>query len=266
MKIEKLRLKKMNNTRDLGGFPAADGKKIKRGRLLRSGRLHDLPEETIKKLEAMNIDNIIDMRTETEIKEHMPTILEGVEYHYLPLVCTATPGITTGNRSMAGTMMQESKRIKSEFGTADNYMTCMYNFILFEEESRKKLRTIFDLFLKEEKCILWHCNGGKDRTGIVAMLIEGVLGVDKKLIVEDYVISHRFQRRRRGWQKFGLMISPIPLRFKHILYALMAAKPQYITGAIDEIEKRYGSIEGYVKGALGLTDADIKVLKDKYLE
>ncbi len=265
MRIEKLKLKRMNNTRDLGGFPVEGGKHIKKGKLLRSGRLHKLPESTVKSLEKYGIDTIVDMRIDTEIKEHMPTILDGVTYYYLPLVCTATAGITSGN-SMAGTMLSESKRIKSEFGTADNYMLSMYASILFTPESQEKLRKIFDLFLAEEKCILWHCNGGKDRTGIVAMLIEGVLGVDRSLIIEDYMASKRFQHRRRGWQKFGLMVSPIPLRFKHILYALMDAKREYIEGTLDALDEKYGGIVGYVKDALGLSDEQIALLKDKYLE
>lgn len=265
MHSEKLRLKGGYNMRDLGGLPSSDGKKIKRGKLIRSGRLCKLPYKTVQALENMGVDTVIDMRLDKEIETRRPTLLDKAEYFYLPLVCTATPGITTG-KSMAGTMKRESRRIKEEFGTADNYMISMYNFILFEKESQQKLKLIFDLILKEENCIIWHCNSGKDRAGIVSMLLEGVLGVSREDIVDDYMATKKIQLRHRRMQRLGLAIIPGFKDFKNLLRALMATKPEYINGAIDEIESRYGSITGYVTKALGVTEEEIEILKNKYLE
>ena len=265
MRIEKLHLKKTKNMRDLGGFPVEGGKTIKYGKLIRSGRLYKLPENTVNALREMNIDTVIDLRIEKEIDEHKPTIIEGATYYYLPLVCTATPGITA-ERSMAKLMHSESKRIKKEYGTAENYMVSLYKLILFDPESQKKLKVIFDLLLKEENCILWHCNSGKDRTGIVSMLIEGVLGVDRELIIDDYMTTKRILHRRRSWQKFGMALVPAFRGFKKLLYALMDTNPRYITEAMTEIDNRYGSITEYVKKALGVTDDEIRILKEKYLE
>ena len=265
MRIQRLNLKKLDNTRDLGGMPTKDGRKIKRGKLIRSGRLYKLPAQTIDALKSIGVTTIIDMRTDRERLEYPPALIDGVTHVHLPLVCTATTGITH-QKSMAKTMMSESKRIKEEFGNADNYMTSMYSIILFDDDGKKRLKTFFDYVLKEEGCLRWCCNAGKDRTGICAMLLEGLLGVDEKLIVEDFAATKRFQRHKRAAQRFGLFISPIPLRFKHILYAFMDAKPQYIRGAISQIKEKYGSIENYCKQALGLTDEDVQFLKDKYLE
>ncbi len=264
MRIERLNLKKLNNTRDLGGLPAADGKVIKKGKLIRSGKLFKLPKSTINALEKLGVTAVIDLRTDKEREEYPPTPLNGATYYHIPLVCTATTGITH-QKSMATTMLEESKRIKSEFGTADNYMKSMYEIILFSEQSKARLKEIFKIILNENGCVLWHCNGGKDRTGIVAMLLEALLGVDEKIIIKDYVASDKFQRRRRNMQKLGLRITPLPHHFKHILYALMNAKPQYITGATDEIKAKYGSVENYCKEELKLTEEDISALKQKYL-
>lgn len=265
MRIERLPLKKLNNTRDLGGFPAEDGKKIKFNRFIRSGKLYNLPPETVEALKKAGVSTIIDMRTDKEREEYPSTEIEGVKYYHLPLVCTATTGITH-TRSMAGTMLKESKRIKKEFGNTDNYMKSMYEIILFDPDCKARLSQIIKLIIQEENCILWHCNGGKDRTGIVAMLIESLLGVDEELIIEDYVSSNRFQKTKRGWQKFGLRLSPIPRRFKHILYALMNAEPQYITNALQAIKNKCGSVVEYCKTELNITDEEIQLLKDKNLE
>lgn len=249
--------------RDLGGFPA-DGGVIASGKLIRSGRLYKLPQKTLLALKKMNVTNVIDMRIDKEREERPATIIEGAKYAYLPLVCTATPGITS-EKTMARTMYEESKRIKEEFGTAENYMRHMYNFILFEPDSMAKLKDIFDILLEAEGCVIFHCNSGKDRTGVVAMLIEGALGCDRQLIIKDYMASRRLQRRRRSLQKAGLLICPVPMRFKKILFAMMRTKEQYIVDMLDEIDKRYGGMKGYLSDGLGISEANLNALKDKYI-
>lgn len=265
MRIERLKLKKLTNTRDLGGFPAADGKKIKSGKLIRSGRLYKIPAETIRALQNMGVSTIVDMRIELEREEYPCTPVPGAKHINLPLVCTATTGITH-EKSMAKTMLKESKRIKTEFGNADNYMKSVYEIILFTPDSQAKLKEFLNLVRDEEGTILWHCNAGKDRTGIAAMLLEFLLGVDEELIVRDYSISKKFQIKKRRMQRLGLLIAPIPLRFKHILYALMDSKPQYIESAIASMKQKHGTVIDYCKNELGVTDEDIGILRAKYLE
>lgn len=265
MQIKKLNLRKLNNTRDLGDLPSANGVKIRRGKLLRSGKIYKLPKSTLSAFEKIGVDTVVDMRTEKERQEYPSSIINGATYYHLPLMCTATSGITH-EKSIARTMMEESKKLKNEFATAPEYMMKMYEIILFSEEPQKNLKKFFELVLSEEKCILWHCSAGKDRTGIAAMLLEWVLGVDEDIIVQDYVASDRFQRRLRLPQRLGLVIAPLPRRFKLFLYAQMKAKPEYINGAMQAIKERYGTVENYFVNALGITEEQIAVLKDKYLE
>jgi protein-tyrosine phosphatase len=263
MRIDRLDLKKLINTRDLGGIPTQDGKRIVSGKLFRSGKLYNLPLETLTKLKAMGISTVIDMRIDTEINEYPDTIPEGVTYIRLPIICTATIGITQ-DKKMVHTMIAESKRIKKEFGTADNYMKSMYNIILFSEESRTTLKKFFDILINEEGGVLWHCSAGKDRAGIGAMLIEGLLGVSDELIIADYVASQRLQRKKRIWQKVGLWIVPIPPRLRKILLVMMNAKRIYIESALEEIKEKYGNITEYCKQALSLTDEQVTLLRNKY--
>lgn len=265
MQIEKLGLKHTRNMRDLGGFPAKDGKKIKPRKLIRSGRLYKLPKKTVEALRRMGVDTVVDLRIEREIQTRKPTVLSFAEYFYLPLMCTATPGITTGV-SMTRTMHSESKRIKEEFGTAENYILETYKHILFSDYSKDVLKKIFDLLAEGRKCIIFNCNSGKDRTGLVSMLIEGVLGVDRQLIIEDYLATQRFQMRRRKMQRLALKFVPGQRDFKQLLYAMMYAKPEYIEGVLAEINSRYGSITGYVTDFLGVSKEQIQKIQDYYLE
>ena len=259
-----MQLKKLFNTRDLGGIPTKDGV-IVHGKLIRSGKLYKIPDSTIEKLKAMGVKTVIDLRIPTECEEAPDTLWEGVNYVHLPVLCTATPGITR-EKSMRKTMTIESKRIKDEFGSADNYMIEMYRSVLFSEEPKSYLKQALRLIIENEDCILWHCSGGKDRAGILAMLVEGLLGVDEKIIIQDYIASHYFQRARFFWNRFGLVLFPfLSIRFRKILFGMMAAKPKYIKTPIEDMKQKYGSITEYCKQELGVTDEDIATLKQKYV-
>ena len=100
--------------------------------------------------------------------------------------------------------------------------------------------------------------------GVIVMNDGG--DVDEKIIVQDYVASHRFQRFKFFWNRMGLFIAPIVPRLKKILYGMMAAKPRYLTETMNEIKAEYGSIINYCKERLEITDGDIKKMREKYLE
>jgi protein tyrosine/serine phosphatase len=98
------------------------------------------------------------------------------------------------------------------------------------------------------------------------MLVESLLGVDEKIIMQDYAASYFFQRRKFFWNKVGLVVAPITLRFKKILFGMMAAKPKYIQTIMNELKQTYGSMVEYCKQVLDITDEDIATMKQKYLE
>lgn len=263
--IKRMPLKKLFNTRDLGGLKAEGGKTIKYKKLIRSGKLEKIPRETVDALKRISVTTVVDLRIFTEAEQAPDVLWEGVEYVHLPVLCTATPGITR-DKSMRVTMYKEARRIRQEFGSADNYMSAMYRSILTSEEPKKQLAKALRIIIDNEGCVLWHCSGGKDRAGIVAMLVEELLGVDEKDVIADYMASTRFQRARFFWNRLGIIIAPLTLRFKKMLYVMMAAKPRYLLDSMEEMKATYGSVVNYCKAELGVTDGDIALMKQKYLE
>lgn len=263
MKIQRLKLKKLNNTRDLGGIPAEGGRAVKAGKLFRSGRLSRLPKRTKAALEGLGIRTVVDLRTDTERCEHPDTLLEGAEYIALPLLCAPTGGITA-ERSSRLFVKAESRRIKEQFGTADNYMIHTYRGIVFDEKPQESLRRFLRLAVERDG-LLWHCTGGKDRAGICAMLLEALLGVKEEDILQDYLASRRFCRKKFFINRLGVLIAPITLKFKKVLFGLMRIKREYMEGVISEMKARYGSIVVYCSKELGITETDIALLREKYL-
>lgn len=264
MRIERLKLKKLNNTRDLGGFPAAGGKRIKYGKLIRSGNLYKLPDGSAERLKKIGLATVADMRIWRE-RLHPDREIEGVKRVVLPV---DWPEDSEFNRTdtLHKIWRRESKRLKREFKNADEFMLHEYERLLFDERAITAWKEFFKLALENEGCLLWHCRIGKDRTGVAAMLIEYALGVDEDIIIADYTATDRFMRAKRILQKAALLIAPITCDYRRLLYALMDSKPEYITYAMQLLKERYGGVIQYCKQVLGLTDEDIEALREKYLE
>ena len=196
--------KLVKNARDLGGLPIGNGKMIRFGRFIRSARIFKLKEKGIEILKKLGVCKVIDLRMDEECREKPDTDIRGIEYIRIPLVCTATAGITHG-KSIAKIMFRESRRINHDFKDVDEYMGSVYENILFSKDTQIALKQFFDIIMNDKnECILFHCAGGKDRAGLCAMLIEGLLGVNDDAIVLDYMYSRKAGKGKRHWSKFGL--------------------------------------------------------------
>ena len=263
--FNRIKLKSLYNTRDLGGMPAENDMVIKDGLLYRSGRLHKLPKSTAKTLSDLGIKTIIDFRTDVERNEKPDTVIRGVNYINCPLVCTATPGITYQEK-IRHTFKEEGKILYETYGTADNYMIQMYRNMVTDFESVKALKKFFNIILTVDGGVLFHCSSGKDRVGVCSAILEHLLGVNEELILKDYAVSAVFWRRKYFWYKVGIALAPATLKFKKIILCIMKTKKLYIEKTMEYLEETYGGIKEYCKKVLSLTDDDLNALKTRFLE
>lgn len=263
-----LKLKKLKNTRDLGGMRTADGRTVRSGKLIRSGKLAKLPQSSVDGLRALGLTTVIDLRIPNERDASPDTVIEGVTYISIPFLATPLPSdddvfsVTQREYSRA---KKEGKRIKKEFGSLENYMIETYRNLLFHTDSQEGFKEFLRLVEAEEGCVLWHCASGKDRAGICAMLIEAILGVDEKAILEDYMASKKVWRLRYFINRSVIAVGPIPMSLKRALFGFMSLKRKYLQTVIDDMKRDYGSILGYCKTALGMTDERIENFRKKYL-
>ncbi|MBR4788666.1 MAG: tyrosine-protein phosphatase [Bacteroidales bacterium] len=50
-----------------------------------------------------------------------------------------------------------------------------------------------------------------------------------------------------------------------VVKAFLGANTENFIKAMDAVDRQYGSIEAYLKGPMGLTDDDIRILRERYL-
>jgi protein-tyrosine phosphatase len=161
-----------SNFRDLGGYPTTDGAFTCWGRLFRSDTLHELTEGDVALLRDMGLKSIIDLRTATESELSGRGLLgaEAADYFHLSLI-DADGGESRG----VPAPIDES--------LANRYL---WYLDIGRDALAQAIRLLGDA---SRYPLVFHCAAGKDRTGVLTALILDIVGVERRAIVEDYVLT-----------------------------------------------------------------------------
>lgn len=256
-----LPVKGMINFRDLGGYITEEHKRIKWGILYRSDCFSKLDDESIDYVKALNIKTIIDLRRTEEIKATPNKNIGAVNQ----INCNPNAKIAAlaGNLQNGENEQENDKDIQKKLGSMEKQQI---DFV--ESETCKKAFSIaLQLMLNPDYLPLdQHCRGGKDRTGFGVMLLLGVLGVDEKTILEDYMITKRLRKERNEKLYKEFLNKYKDVELVNYYYSLVDTKEEFLLASLNAIHKRYGSIKEYAMSELGITQQMIDVAKAYYLE
>ena len=101
-----------------------------------------------------------------------------------------------------------------------------------------------------------HCVGGKDRTGLLTAFLLYLAGVDVEQIAADYALSEeRLRPRHDAW--FAEAETDAE---RERLQRISQTPAESIVGVFEELKRRYGSVEGYLRSA-GLNDEDLELAR-----
>ena len=196
MLSRRIEFEKLLNTRDLGGMTGADGRRIKPGKLYRSGHLYSASENDLKKLSGM-IELSVDFRTSRECAEKPEPSLDGVVSLYNPIFEEQQAGVTRDKNSFAEVL----KNMLYDAEVARRYMNASYEgFINNAYSVNQYERFVRRLMEEHERGVLWHCTAGKDRAGfasdipdttvfIIAQRISSVKDADRIIVLDDGRVS-----------------------------------------------------------------------------
>lgn len=164
-----------NNIRDMGGWPTADGKRIKYGKLFRGAELngaHPADSAVIEGVrEQLDIQAEIDMRAWYEEESGVSAF-----------------GFTS---SYTGNIDEPPYYWTSDSG---QLLEQMSQFV-YQYRWRREFSFIVNN-LKRDRNVFFHCVWGGDRTGYLALFMEGLLGVDYDGLIKDFELSSFYQGTR----------------------------------------------------------------------
>lgn len=70
---------------------------------------------------------------------------------------------------------------------------CMGDFYIEMLANQQAIQQAFESIAQvEEGCIVFHCSAGKDRTGVLAMLLLGLAGVEQRDIMANYEVTYTY--------------------------------------------------------------------------
>lgn len=257
----------VQNARDLGGYKTIDGRTVKTGLLIRSGRLSNASKEDIHILKDLyHLNAVVDFRIIRERIDSPDVKIDGVTYYTLPLVDDKSPMVGGVHKRSANNQNPLSyfiDIIKQGHGKSD-----MYVKLFKSERFQKGMTSFFQILLNSdgEHSILWHCAAGKDRAGSAAALTLLALGVDIETVLTDFDLSNIAYNewiQKRLTQVSRITRDPEILT---VVRSLSGVNVDYMRNAIDATILDYGSIENYLEVCMNVTKEDIVKLKDMYLE
>jgi len=159
-----LRLAGTRNLRDVGGYPAGDGRRIRWRTLLRTDALDRLPSASQAALHDLGVRQVIDVRWGHEV-DARPSVFRGsdrVRYRNLPLMPDeAVPeGIAATYRHMFDTRSASLAAIARALIEPDGLPAVI------------------------------GCAAGVDRTGVTVGLLLSAVGVPADIVAADYALSN----------------------------------------------------------------------------
>ena len=252
------------NFRDLGGYPTRDGRRVKWGRVFRSGFMTDLTDADYEYLSALGIRVVCDFRSAEE-RTARPTRWRAaptIEYRTWSYSDADDPG-----RMGLGSLLSRPQLTPESVA---RIMTRIYPNIV--EEHKAKYRDLFHHLAAGELPLAFNCSAGKDRAGTAAALILSALGVPREIVVQDYALSERVvdyeaeltpaaagRAERAAERPWGGLPAAL-------MRPLLRSDPAYIRSTLAYLDATYGGVLEYIRTELDIDDAELARIRELLLE
>jgi protein-tyrosine phosphatase len=203
--------------------------------LYRADGPHALTDADAEVLDALDLVTVVDLRTTDEVDQrgcYTKALSNVVEYH-LPMIDVVPDA-------------EELPTWVDPLVVARRYRQMLLEG---QEVVAEVLAILSDPSVYPA---MFHCSAGKDRTGLVAALLLGLLGVPDVTIADDYALSAAPMQRLVAHYQASYPDARELL--DRLAPAMVAAEPQVMTTVIDSLRDDYGSLDGYAD-AIGVGSA-----------
>jgi protein tyrosine/serine phosphatase len=233
------------NVRDLGGHRTEDGVETRYGAIVRADSIRLLTDAGWAAAVDYGVRTVVDLRMDVELAADPPA--------ELPVDVVHVPFFQDENE-------QAFAEVEAAAAAAPDYATATREvYLVFLERFRENVAAAISAVARApEGAVVVHCMGGKDRTGLLTALLLHVAGVDDEQIAADYALSEeRLQPRHEAW------LAEAGTEAERERIRRIAATPaESMVGVLDELKRRYGSVEAYLRGG-GLSDDDLRLARER---
>ncbi len=251
----------VKNFREVKGYCAADGRKVAAGRLFRSGHFAELAAEDAARVAAHGITSVIDFRSPSET-ERFPAVWHSgwqPRYYHTPI----------GGNAAAWVRDLYERLSKTEFPADELRAQFILAFETIPIANAQGLKRMFDVLIDEDDggAALFHCTAGKDRTGIAGALILTALEVGEDQIFEDFLLTNDAVDLHATAAHYATLMSekagrPIDPAAVH---PLVGVEPDFLNAAFGVMAENFGSVDGYLTEAMGLSEERRETLRNRFL-
>ncbi len=141
---------------------------------------------------------------------------------------------------------------------AINYMKGIYEGFVADAAQRAAFRTVLLHLAHDQGPILYHCSAGKDRTGWTSMLLETIAGVSPATRLNDYLATNNYAA-----VEIAQLQANLTSQGKSYMAPITVVDASYMQAGLTQVATDYGSLDAYLTEGIGLTRADIYVLRAK---
>ncbi len=251
----------IRNWRDLGGLPGAGGRPVRPGVLYRSADLSAPSPHDLSALAMLGVGPVFDLRTGAE-RSAAPDVL--------PDSASAVPLDVFADKNLSAVPTKMMDFLSSpgavdtalRGGMAAEMMETNYREMITLPSAVAAFRTLLHDVADDPRPALVHCTSGKDRTGWAAAIVLFSVGADEATVRTDYLRTNELYlpTLTHVFEKFA-DAGGDPARLR----ALLGVRDEYLQAALDEARRVHGSIDAYLREALGVDDALREALRAKLL-
>lgn len=244
------------NLRDLGGYLTNDGRRVRWGRLFRSGHLSTLSASARDDLAQLGIATVCDFRLPDE-REAENAVLPGA-----PRVETLAVPPGLADRHFFHRLFEETddpERVAAEVAQL---------LRIFVTDFASRFRRLFDVLLAAgPEPVLLNCSAGKERTGVGSVLLLLALGVPIATARHDFLLSRRYfpiaAERERVRRKY-MVPGKDPAVLDALILPLLETREAYADAVFDAIAAIDPVPDSFLQRHYGLGAAELATLRDRY--
>jgi protein-tyrosine phosphatase len=245
-----IRLDSVNNLRDIGGYKTMEGRKVRWGRVFRSGNFSHLTKEDMETLNQLKVKSIFDLRSTEGANKNPDKIPPNIEYYHSPVYEKEF------EKELYPALLFQRHKLGEILGSG---------YWHWPQNGASAYGQLFNQIADPKSLpLIFHCTAGKDRAGIAVAILYALLGVPDETIIADYSLTN--QEFNRLYQEFleserghRLGIPPSDIKI------MIAANPDWIKRTLTLLHTKYNGAEDYLKQTTGVSQDAINAIRRNLL-